>query len=211
MHSTARRSHDIWGIVPLKAPECAKTRLAGVLSGSARRALFFSMAKHVIQTLKASPPIARLLVVTPSEVSAEMARAAGAEILWGPPDEGMANACTRAMAHAAECGAERVMFVPGDLPLLDVAAVEMLSHAPIDAIGMAPNREGYGTNGLICRPGAIPMHFSGQSLSANTKAAQRAGIDVCIVRSRGWALDVDLPTDLDELKSSVKGTQWRRL
>ncbi len=211
MHSASarQRSDGIWGVVPLKAPECAKTRLAGVLSHASRRSLFFSMANHVIRTLKASSQIARLLVVTPSEISAEMARAAGAEILWGPPDEGMANACARATAHVAAAGGQRVMFVPGDLPLLDVAAVDMLSRAPVDAIGMAPNREGYGTNGLICRPGAIPMHFSGHSLSAHKDAARRAGIDVWIVRSRSWALDVDLPADLDEFKSSIKNVQWR--
>jgi 2-phospho-L-lactate guanylyltransferase len=210
-HVSIAQSHTgIWAVVPLKSPECAKTRLAGVLSPAARQALFFSMANHVISTLKASPWIASLLVVTPSESSAEMARAAGAQILWGPPDEGMANACSRAMAHVAAAGGERVMFVPGDLPLLDVAAIEKLSRAPVDAIGMAPNRDGHGTNGLICRPGAIPMFFSGPSLSAHTNAAQRAGIDVWIIRSREWALDVDLPADLEEFES-IRGAKREML
>lgn len=204
----AQSSDGIWAVVPLKAPECAKTRLAGVLNHASRQALFFSMANHVISTLSASPQIVCLLVVTPSESCAEMARAAGAKVLWGPPDEGMAGACSRAMAHVAAVGGQRVMFVPGDLPLLDLAAVEMLSRAPVDAIGLAPNRDGYGTNGLICRPGAIPMHFGGSSFSANTNAARRAGIDVCVVRSGGWALDVDLPADLDEFES-VKDAKWR--
>ncbi|MCF2134407.1 MULTISPECIES: 2-phospho-L-lactate guanylyltransferase [Burkholderiaceae] len=209
--SVAQRNTGIWAVVPLKAPECAKTRLAGVLSHAARQALFFSMASHVIGTLRASPRIASLLVVTPSESTAEMARAAGAEILWGPPDEGMANACSRAMAHIAAAGGERVMFVPGDLPLLDEAAIDMLSRAPVDAIGMAPNRDGHGTNGLICRPGAIPLFFSGPSFSAHQNAARRAGIDVWVVRSREWALDVDLPADLEEFESSVRDAKRRVL
>ena len=71
----------MWAVVPLKSPETAKSRLADALSGSQRRELFFSMARHVLQTLRASPGITQVAVVTSSNEVAHLAQEYGCRVM----------------------------------------------------------------------------------------------------------------------------------
>ena len=55
-----------WALVPLKSPDRAKSRLAGVLSPVQRTTLFFALAERVIHALRGTPGIDNVVVVTAS-------------------------------------------------------------------------------------------------------------------------------------------------
>src|SRR5687768_5713712 len=107
-----------WALVPLKSPEHAKSRLAGVLSSEHRARLFYALAERVITTLRATPGIDAVAVVTANTEIAAFARALGATPLVQPMDTGMSAALQTGLHSLRSFAPERVLMVPGDLPLI---------------------------------------------------------------------------------------------
>jgi len=195
----------VWAIVPLKSPEHAKSRLSAVLAPGQRRSLFYSMAKHVIDTAQASADISAVLVVTANDEVARFARQQGCRVVPQNTDDGTADAFEAGIVQACCEGPRQVLLLPGDLPLLSPQAVaamlERRGTAP--SVTIAPDQAGTGTNALYCSPAhAMPMCFGPDSFRRHVEAAKQRGIALRIVRRRELALDVDYESDLAQLPSS---------
>jgi 2-phospho-L-lactate/phosphoenolpyruvate guanylyltransferase len=194
-----------WVIVLIKDFNSAKQRLQPALGPKARRALARRNAQLAVRAAAAGD---RVLVVAGSEEVAALAQRWGAEVLAEPRQEGQNVAAARGIAKAVEGGADAVLLLSSDLPLVTVDAVRdvLESAARMDApVAVAVPAVGRGgTNALYLRPPhAIALHFGSNSLAKFQHEAKRRGVEFAIHHSDAMALDLDEPGDLARLRRAV--------
>ena len=208
----------MWAIVPLKALESAKRRLAGMLSGAERRDLMLAMARDVLAALCQSRRLAGILIVSRTPEADALAQTFSTERFAESPDADLPLALTQASAYlTAHFGARGVMVIPADVPLISPEEVDeiLAGHAtmegPEGAVTVVPDGENLGTNCLVLSPpDVIGFVFDGKSFRPHVDAAFARGLTPRIVPSRGFALDIDTVDDLRHLlavgRSSQTGT-----
>ena len=194
----------MWAVVPLKSPDQAKSRLAAVLNAAQRRHLFFALAEQVIRALQATRGIQAVAVVTSNAEVAAFARALDAQLIHEPDEFGTSSAFTSAVHHLRGFKLERLLMIAGDLPLVSPATLEQLAADAGTTAGVVvvPDRYRAGTNALLCTPpDAIAPHFGGDSFQRHLAAAEAAGVRARVMELEELALDLDVPEDLDYLRS----------
>ncbi len=194
-----------WVVVLIKDFDSAKQRLRPALGPKERRALAQRNAQLAVQAAAAGD---RVLVVAGDDEVAELAKAWGAEVLLEPSQEGQNVAAARGMARAVEGGADAVLLLSSDLPLVTVDSVREVLDAgsrikgPVAVAVRAVGRGG--TNALYLRPpGAITLHFGADSLAKFRDEAERSGVKFVVHDSDAMALDLDEPGDLARLRRAV--------
>lgn len=198
----------LWAIVPVKPLRRGKSRLASVLSQDERAALNQSLFLHTLDTLKSTPEIEQILVVSRDLEALALARAHGARTVQENGAPHLNVALTRATVLARNYATRGVMIVPVDLPLItpyDLRAMIDLACTP-PVVVVAPDRRQMGTNVLLISPlGLIPYEFGPGSFQQHCNSARKVGarLEICGLPALG--LDVDLPEDLDlvEMELSV--------
>jgi 2-phospho-L-lactate guanylyltransferase len=192
----------VWAIVPVKPFDEAKSRLESVLDATARGDLARSLMRHSIRTLRASPGVDHVLVVSSQPEVLALAAELGATALE-EAGGGLNPALEQARDHAVEAGAGSVMVVAGDLPFLAEADVAALLEAASDAdVVIAGDRDAVGTNALLLRPPAsIAFRFGESSLQRHRELAAEASLTVSLISRPGLAFDVDLPRDWLDLQA----------
>jgi 2-phospho-L-lactate/phosphoenolpyruvate guanylyltransferase len=199
----------VTAVIPLKALDEAKGRLAPALAPARRRALAAAMFRHVAATCLAAPSVDAVLVVAGDVEGARLAEEAGTEALI-PRRPGLHAALE--LADARLDGAPATLVVAADLPLLAVQDIEALCAAgavrdPLTraAVVVAPTQDG-GTGGLLRRPGDITgTAFGPGSAAAHQRMAAEAGVIATVVEREGFALDLDTAGQLRELAAVVPG------
>ena len=198
-------SSDTWIIVLVKEFGAAKQRLQPALGPASRRALARRNARLAISAAQAGDHV---LVVAGADSAARLAEAMGVEVLREPRQEGQNVAARRGIQRAIDAGAEAVLVLSSDLPLVNQDGVrELLDHAahidsPVAVAVPAVGRGG--TNALYMRPpDAIGLHFGDDSLTRFRADAEVRGVRFEEHPSDAMALDLDEPSDLVRLRRAV--------
>ena len=191
-------------IVPVKALDGAKRRLAPALAPCERRRLVLAMLNDVLALLRDVPSIARVLVVTPDPEVASLATSHGADVVAEDGHGDLNAAVRRGLAHAGHTGAARALVIPADVPLATHAEiVSILACAPAGAkpqVVIVPSEDGEGTNAvLLAPPEAMRPEFGEGSFVRHVAQAVALGLDFCVLRLPGLAADIDQPPDLARL------------
>lgn len=178
-------------VVPIKAFNRAKARLAGVLEPAQREELAKKMAQIVILAARPYP----VIVACDDEAVAAWAVRHGARVSW---TEGLDldGAATTAVAESATWGYAAVAVVHADLPL-----AQGVSHLfDFGGVTLVPDRAGGGTN-ACCLPTDIPFRFSygDGSLRRHHLEALRHHRGVRIVRDPRLGHDIDIAADLADI------------
>jgi 2-phospho-L-lactate guanylyltransferase len=194
-----------WVIVLVKAFGSAKQRLRPALGPSSRRALARRNARLAVRAAVAGDHV---LVVAGGEGVAALAGVWGADVLLEPRQEGQNVAASRGIFRAMSAGADAVLLLSSDLPLVTAESVRELldSAAAIDGplVMAVPAIGRGGTNALYLRPpGAIALHFGDDSLDKFRRDAESRGVEFAIHHSEAMALDLDEPSDLTRLRRAV--------
>ena len=188
----------VWAVVPAKAASQAKSRLAGVLSGRARRALAERLLRHVLEVVIATIGAPRTIVVSRDAGVLALARAHHAVPLRERGRSDLNRALRQGAKRAAQGGARAVLLVFGDLPELRPAELAAMIGAAQRrrTVVAAPDRAGTGTNALLVAPtDAIVFRFGPRSLARHRRAALRGGCRWRVAEAPGLAFDVDRPAD----------------
>jgi len=194
-----------WVIVLIKDFASAKQRLQPALRPKERQALARRNAQLAVRAAGAGDHV---LVVAGSDEVAALAEKWGAEVVREPRQEGQNVAAARGIARAVEAGAEAVLLLSSDLPLVTIDAVrEVIDSAvqleaplvvAVPAIGRG------GTNALYLRPpGAVTLSFGSDSLAKFEHEAETRGVKFVVHPSEAMALDLDEPGDLARLRRAV--------
>jgi len=186
-----------WALVPVKARDSGKQRLASVLSESQRTALNGAMLEHVLAVVRATP-LAGVLVISPTGAPLPQATH-----VLRDPGAGLNAALELAVPELLALGATRALIVFADLPLLtceDLLALEQATAS--SAVALAPDHTGTGTNALgLALPSPFRLQFGVGSCARHQLEAERIGRPAALVLRAGLAFDVDEPADLERLRA----------
>lgn len=194
-----------WVIVPIKDFAAAKQRLEPALEPKARHALARRNARLAVRAGAAG---GHVLVVAGSKGVADLASRWGAEVLLEPREEGQNTAARRGIERAMQGGADAVLLLSSDLPLVTGESVrdllESVARLRPPVVVAVPAIGRGGTNALYMRPpDAIRLHFGDESLAKFRDDADASGVEFVIHQSDAMALDLDEPSDLARLSSEV--------
>jgi 2-phospho-L-lactate guanylyltransferase len=128
----------------------------------------------------------------------------GAQPLHDPTTT-MNAALDVARTHSMQTGADALLVIPADLPLLardDVAHLaRSLTAATCSTCIIAPNRDSSGTNALgLTLPTRLPFLFGSNSFTRYKETAHMLALQVQVYHSSTLALDIDTPEDLSLLE-----------
>lgn len=187
---------DIALVMAVKRLTAAKTRLAPVLSATARGDVVLAMLVDTITAALAVPVLRSVLVVTPDEVAATAARRLGAEVLADPTPDGhpdpLNNALTAAEA-VVRTKSSNVVVLQGDLPALKTSELrEAIEGARTYPRSFVADRQGTGTAALFAFGVALDPRFGAGS-------AQRHRQSGAVELTGAWPglrSDIDTPEDL---------------
>ncbi len=202
-------------LVPLKDLVQAKTRLAGLLSPSERRALAQAMLEDVLQVLAAHPAIDRVTLVSDDPAAPLLAGQWGF-VHWreaGLGCRGLNAVISCASARLLRGSTEPLLVLHADLPLLgsdDITAV-LASARDSGGVVIGCDRHGTGTNLLAFTRHSVPRFcFGADSCARHLAAARQAGVPADVLQRSGIGLDVDEPGDLAELLARLPGAAGGR-
>jgi 2-phospho-L-lactate guanylyltransferase len=184
-------------VLPVKRLGAAKQRLAAGLDAERRRELAGAMVADVLEAIGNARTIDRLIVVSGDPVAQELASKAGAEVVPDPEDVGHVEAALAGIARVEVEGAQRVVLLAGDCPLLDPRELDrLLTGVPDRYVGIVPDRHGTGTNALLLSPpNAIVPAFGEGSRDRHVESARAAGIPFGVEELPSIELDLDTPAD----------------
>lgn len=199
-------------VLPVKRFDAAKQRLAaGGIEADRRRDLAGAMVADVLEAIGEARAIDRLIVVSGEPLAQELAAEAGAEVVADPEDAGHVEAALAGIARAEVEGAERVVLLAGDCPLLDPRELDrLLTGVPGNYVGIVPDRHGAGTNALVLNPpSAIVPAFGEGSCARHVELARAAGIAYGVEEVPTLGLDLDTPADVIALTRELMAQPGR--
>lgn len=190
-------------VLPIKNFDAAKQRLAEHLGGGSRQILARSMFSDVLASLRHVPGLDGIVVVTADREAESASTGDAVSVLEDTESAGQSAAARIGIRHALAAGFDRVLLVPGDVPLIDAGEVRaMLSGAASEErpVTIVPDRHGEGTNALLLSPpDAIEPAFGPGSLERHVSAAEAAGTPYAVEELPSLVHDIDTPDDLAEL------------
>jgi 2-phospho-L-lactate/phosphoenolpyruvate guanylyltransferase len=192
-------------VVTAKRFDRAKQRLAGSVGEDLRLALVEAMLADVLDAVSRSRMVDGTIVVTGEPAAAGLARNAGAEVIEDPEGAGHSDAAALGVRRAAALGADAVVLLPGDCPLLDPRELDhLLTGLPTPYVAVVPDRHGTGTNSLVLSPpDVISPAFGEGSCERHQSMARDAGVPHVVERIPTLALDLDTPADIVALTTRL--------
>lgn len=193
---------SVWAVVPVKALDQAKQRLAPVLDAAGRRRLARTMCDHVLATLATVRGLAGIAVVTSERdlVPAGMRRIEDR-------DDGLNAALALAATVLQSEGATTILAIAADVPLITRDEIERVLLAGRQSpIVIVPDRQERGTNALLLSPPTrMAPAFGAASLARHTVMARALGIEPAVLRLAGLGFDIDDATALNDLRQATAG------
>lgn len=192
----------MWAVLPIKDVTDAKQRLAAVLTPDERQHLFRTMAADVLRTLVHVRGLDGVMVVTRDPWAMELAQELGARVHVEAVNAGHTAAVTAAATRLRDDGADGMLQVPGDVPLIAANEIErvLAAHGEAPAMTIVPAHDERGSNCVACSPpDAVPLRFGNDSFKPHLEVARGLGIEPVILKLPGLALDIDTPDDLHAL------------
>jgi 2-phospho-L-lactate guanylyltransferase len=182
-------------VIPARAPELGKTRLAATLDAGQRVALGLRLFDHVLDLAIAAVGPEAVHVISRSGALLNRAEARGAHII-SETAKGLNPALEQAAAQLGRAGSGPILSLSVDLPLLGADDLAALLAAPGDVV-CATDALREGTNALLQRsPGLIPYRYGPGSLAAHRAEAEARGLAFSVIERPGLAHDLDTPADL---------------
>ena len=202
----------VFALLPVKSPKNAKQRLSGFLSAAQREELARAMFEQVLETICSAGGLDRVVVATSDEQIAQHAGSRGVEVLREREQISHSYSADAAAQHAMASGANSVILLPIDVPLITRAEIESLVEEARHGVIVVPSGDGTGTNALVRNPpDAIKACFGPGSFIAHCSAAESLGIPLRILRPPGILFDLDTPEDVAELLARAPDSPMARL
>lgn len=200
-------------VVTAKRFNAAKQRMSGAIPEERRLALVEAMLGDVLEATTQARQVTVTVVITGEPAAADLASKFGAEVIHDPEDAGHSGAAMLGVDRARKLGAEAVVLLPGDCPLLEPRELDsLLTGLPDPFVAVVPDRHGTGTNAIAMRPpGAIEPSFGEGSCERHLGIARDAGLPHATERVAGLALDLDTPADIIALTRAIEDARSRDL
>jgi 2-phospho-L-lactate guanylyltransferase len=210
-----QRAHRIctYAIVPVNESSAAKTRLARTLTRRERAGLSLAMLSDVLDALRQTKGIRRILVVTRDINAARLGAMKGARVLSEGRARGLNPAVRRGIRFAEREGADQVLIVPADVPLAKSSNFRRILRMGRKAKALiVPSCDLGGTNALFLRPPRImPISYGRDSFRRHCRLARKWTLRIQILKLQSLGLDADTSLDLVRIRSAAGNTRSQRL
>jgi len=197
---------SLCAIIPIKPLRRGKSRLSSVLSEDKREELNQFLLSSTLNCLRNIRELDHILVISYDPSALTLARKFGARTVLENRNTNINRALRKATIAAKAINSSKVIIIPADLPLItedDILAVIKISGNPPEIV-IVPDRKMSGTNILLINPiGAIKYDFGEWSFRKHIEQAERKKINIKICERKNLSFDLDLPEDLESLKTSM--------
>jgi 2-phospho-L-lactate guanylyltransferase len=200
----------LWAIVPVKPLRRNKSLLSGLLTEEERSELNHRLLVQTINTLKSTPQIENILVISKDDRALTVARDQGARTVLEPGDSRLNLSLARATIIAKTYSMQGVLILPADLPFLSkediTVLLEKAKEPPV--IVIVPDRYKQETNALlVCPAGLIDYEFGPGSFSRHCERARAVNVRLEICELPSMALNMNLPEDLKEIEEEFESLE----
>lgn len=199
------RSHEVGAVLPLKALDRAKSRLAWPREERAR--LMRGLLARSLDVLGRAGLRSRYVVSRDASLDAELDEEDVPRLAFSN-DTALSLAVSEAAAALARTRVRAMLMISADLPSVAPADIEaMLRAGDRGTVVIARAHDG-GTNALLVPlPNTMCFAFTGDGRSAATHArmAARAGLHPLVLDRPGLAWDLDTPADLAHFGLTTPG------
>lgn len=200
---------SLWAVVPVKPFRQGKSRLSSVLSEDERYMLNSTLFGNTLRSLTSAIGISQILVVSRDSIVLSMSREFGARTIQEEGPSNLNNALKLATGFAVMSGAQQLLVLPADLPLLNTMVVEEIigRGGKFRQMVISPDRKQDGTNALMVSPAdAIEYQYGPGSYKKHLAQACKKDLQIEVYQSKVLELDLDFPEDLDILRQmEIKG------
>jgi 2-phospho-L-lactate/phosphoenolpyruvate guanylyltransferase len=199
----------VTAVIPVKGFRNAKQRLSAILDSAQREALAEAMFRDVLREVLRARGLIETVVVTGDDKVAKIAGSLGARVLRENAETGETDAVDFARTSLKNAGCEAVLIVPGDMPLVRSADIELvLDQVPAEQIApfalLVPSHDRLGTNALLLAPpDIIKLRFGYDSFSYHLSQVSAQGLLIRSFDNERMALDIDEPRDLKRFLSGA--------
>ena len=199
-------------LIPAKGFTNAKQRLSPLLDAREREVLAEAMLRDVLGQVVCARGLEAVFVVTGDEKVHEIASSLGSEVIREQNERGETEAVTFALAEMKQRGAQGVLVVPGDIPLVCSRDIELLLEQISQHDGaspyalLTPSHDRMGTNALLLSPpDVIKLRFGYDSFIYHLGEVAAQGLPLRVLGNERIALDIDEPKDLERFMSVARG------
>jgi 2-phospho-L-lactate guanylyltransferase len=190
-------------LIPVKDLTRAKQRLDGLMTQAERTQLAWAMLENTFAAAAQVRCVDRVAVVTLYEPAISLAEKYGMEVILETEQISESASVDYGSRQAKRQGAEAVLRLPIDLPLVTTEDIETILACDGYArptMVIVPSRDGTGTNAILRRPPDLfPSQFGAGSLAKHLREAEAANAECKVMQLPHIALDIDEPEDLVEL------------
>ena len=185
----------------MKDPCESKTRLSSILNPESRKRLTLLMLEDVISTLKRSKTLTGIVVVSSSIEVLDLGGSLGCEtVREGTRGVGLNKAVELGVEYSGRLGAEAVLILPADIPMIDPEDVDglLLMGFSLEKpyVVVSPSKDG-GTNALMLSlPTLINFRFGPNSYRLHLYEAEKTRSNIAVFHSKRVVLDVDDERDV---------------
>lgn len=203
-----------WVVLPVKPLTLAKSRLADVLTSEQRERFAEGTLRRVLSVLKQVSLLMGVLVISRDTKVLGIARDYQVKTVQESGQPALNPALMRATQLLQAWGADAVLVLPADLPLLepeDVIGVIRAAGKHEQVVSIATDRHRDGTNALFVRPpGLLTYDYGPGSFHRHKRQAEAAGAPVFEFESSNIQLDLDMPEDIPPLYNRLMGHEISR-
>jgi len=200
-------------LIPVKNLDFANERLSSVLNQEDRTALAYEMLKDVFEAASQSTLPDKIAVVTLDKKAMYMADNLDFAIINEENQESESSSVDYALKVCKEMGAESVLVIPGDAPLITAQDIDFVIDKVKDHphIIMVPAADKLGTNAILRKPpDVITSMFGHNSFRKHKEQADEKNIPYEVYELPNIALDIDEPADIEQLKTLGSHTRAYR-
>ena len=197
----------------MKNLKFANERLSSVLSQEERTSLAYAMLEDVFSSVAKSSLAEKIAVVTLDKKAMLMADEYGFVIIDEDKQESESSSVDYALKVCKDLGAESVLVIPGDAPLITETDIDFLLEKVMDHphVILVPSGDKLGTNAILRKPPDIlKSMFGHDSFRKHREQADNKNIPYEIYEIENIALDIDEPADIETLKKHGQHTQAYR-
>src|SRR5215475_2397790 len=171
------------------------------------------MLTDVLTTLYGWNNRPKVGIVTGDPYAMDLAAEYNFEVIPDLENPGETGAIEKATQVCVDRGEESTLVIPADIPLIQAWELEEIyRQAPVEGSVLVPAADGRGTNAAFRRPADLfPLRFGNDSFKPHFAAAKASNKPCIVLHLPGIAVDVDNPSDLQQLISLPGETRAQQL
>lgn len=190
-------------LIPVKNLKFANERLSSVLSQESRTSLAYAMLEDVFNSVAKSKIADKVAVVTMDRKAMLMADGHGFVIIQENDQKNESSSVDYALKICKDLGADSVLVVPGDAPLITPEDIDFIMEKVKDHphVILVPSGDKLGTNAILRKPpDVLESMFGHDSFKKHIQQAEENEIPFEIYEIENLALDIDEPEDIETLR-----------